>query len=168
MGQDQAEEGHLLAQAADLDHRLAEVDLSMARRVMQRNESLARRLPAGPHMVLHDRVAAAEPVLVAQPLEDSVRRVPLLARHVRGRVSLKDRVDDAGEPVQLGSPDRLRPAVARRRRIAQHLLHRATVDAEPPAGLVMAQTLLDNRQPNRRIKLHAVHPPPLAQTDKGL
>ena len=57
----------------------------------------------------------------------------------------QDRVDDAGEPVQLGPPDRLRPTVARRGRIAQHLLHRATVDAEPPARLVMAQTLVDNR-----------------------
>ena len=33
--------------------------------------------------------------------------------------------------------------------------------------LVMAQTLVDNRQTNRRIELHAVHLPPLATTDKG-
>ena len=79
----------------------------------------------------------------------------------------KDRVDDAGEPVQLRPPHRLRPAIARRRRIAQHLLHRPPVDAEPPARLVMTQTLIDNRQTNRRIELHAVHPPPLATTDKG-
>ena len=38
----------------------------------------------------------------------------LLARHLRIRVRLQDRVDDAGEPVQLRPPDRLRPAVARR------------------------------------------------------
>ena len=106
-------------------------------------------------------------MLVPQPLEDPMRRVALLARHVRIRVRLQDRVDDAGEPVQLGPPDRLRPAVARRRRIAQHLLHRPAVDPEPPTGLVMAQTLLDNRQSNRRIELHAVHPPPRAKTDKG-
>ena len=96
-----------------------------------------------------------------------MRRVPLLARHVRIRVRLQDRVDDAGEPVQLRPPDRLRPAVARRRRIAQHLLHRPAVDAEPTARLVMAQTLVDNRQSNRRIELHAVHLPPLVATDKG-
>ena len=35
------------------------------------------------------------------------------------------------------------------------------------ARLVMAQTLIDNRQTNRRIKLHAVHLSPLAITDKG-
>ena len=35
------------------------------------------------------------------------------------------------------------------------------------ARLVMAQTVIDNRQTNRRIKLHAVHLSPLAITDKG-
>ena len=41
------------------------------------------------------------------------------------------------------------------------------IDAEPPARLVMAQTLVDNRQSNRRIDLHAVHLLPLVATDKG-
>ena len=77
MGQDQAEEGNLLPSASDLDRRLAEVDLGMAWRVMERNESLARRLPAGTHIVLHDGIAAGEPVLVAKTLEDPVRRVTL-------------------------------------------------------------------------------------------
>ena len=166
--QDQAEEGDLLASPPQLHHRFAEVDLGMARRMVQRNEGLAHRLPPGPDVVLHDRVAAREPVLVAQPLEDPMRRVPLLARHVGIPVRLQDRVDDAGEPVQLRPPRRLRPPIPRRRRIAQHLLHRPTVDTEPPARLVMAQPLIDNRKPNRRIELHAVHPPPLDTTDKGL
>ena len=121
MRQDQAEEGGLLALPADLDRRLAEVDLGMARRVMQGNEGLAHGLPTGPDMVLHDRVAAREPVLVPKTLKDPIRRVPLLARHLRIRVRLKDRVDDAGEPVQPRPPDRLGP----------------TVDAEPPTGLMM-------------------------------
>jgi len=54
MRQDQAEEGDLLAPAPDLDDRLAEVDLGMARRMMKRNEGLARRLPLRPNVVLHD------------------------------------------------------------------------------------------------------------------
>ena len=66
MGQDQAEEGNLLPPAPDLHHRLAEVDLGMARRVMQRHKSLARRLPPSPDIVLHDGIAAGEPVLVPQ------------------------------------------------------------------------------------------------------
>ena len=167
IGQDQAEEGNLLPPASDLDRRLAEVDLGMARRMVQWHEGLAHRLPPGTHIVLHDGVTAAEPVLVAKTLEDPVRRVTLLARHLRIRVRLQDRVDDAGEPVQLRPPHRLRPPVARRRRIAQHLLHRPAVDAEPPARLVMAQPLVDNRQSNRRIELHAVHLLPLATTNKG-
>ena len=47
-----------------LDHRLAEVDLGMARRMMQRHESLARQLLPGPDIVPHDDVAAGKPVLV--------------------------------------------------------------------------------------------------------
>ena len=69
-------------------------------------------------------------------------------------------------PVNPSSLGRLTGFV-RRRRVAQHLLHRATVDAEPPARLVMAQTLVDNRQSNRRIELHAVHLLPLVASDKG-
>ena len=61
-------------------------------------------------------------------------------------VALEDRIDDTGEPVQLEPPDRLRPPVSRRHRIAQHLLHRPVVDAEPASRLVMAQTLDDNRR----------------------
>ena len=58
MGQDQAEEGDLLALPPQLHHRLAEVDLGMARRMVQRNEGLPRRLLPGTDIVLHhpDRV----------------------------------------------------------------------------------------------------------------
>ena len=151
MRQDQAEEGDLLAPASDLDDRLAKIDLRMTRWVMQRHEGLSHRLPTGPDIILHDRIPTREPVLVPQPFENPVRRVPLLARHIRICVRLQDRVDDAGEPVQLRTPHRLPTPVARRRRIAQHLLHRPPVDPEPAARLGMAQTLLDNRQTNRRI-----------------
>ena len=54
MGQDQAEEGNLLPPASDLDRRLAEVDLGMARRMVQWHEGLAHRLPPRTHIVLHD------------------------------------------------------------------------------------------------------------------
>lgn len=43
MRRDQAEEGDLLAPAAALDHRPAEIGLRMARRMVQRREGLARR-----------------------------------------------------------------------------------------------------------------------------
>ena len=43
-----------------------------------------------------DGVAAGKPVLVLQPLEDPLRRVAQLARDVRIRVRLQERVDDTG------------------------------------------------------------------------
>lgn len=58
--------------------------------------------------------------------------MPLLARYVRIPVRPQDRIDDAGEALQLRPPDRLRPTVARRSRIAQHLLYCSPVNAEPP------------------------------------
>ena len=82
-----------------------------ARRMMQRHESLARRLLPGPDIVLHDRVAAGKAVLITQPLEDPMRRVALPARHVRTRVRLEDRVDDIGEPDKLAPLHRLGPLV---------------------------------------------------------
>ena len=96
------------------------------------------------------------------------RRVPLLDRYVRRPVRLQNRINDPGEPVQLRTMHGLPPTIARRRRIAQHLLHCPPVDPEPTARLGMAQTLLDNRKSNRCIKLHAIHLPPRAQIDKGL
>ena len=102
MGQDQAEEGDFLTPPPHLHHRLVEVDLGMARRVMQRHEGFAHRLPLRAHIVLHDGVAAGKAVLVAQALEDPLRRVPLLAQLFP--VRLQDRVDDAGEAFQLRSP----------------------------------------------------------------
>ena len=47
MGQDQAEEGDLLPLPPQLHHRLAEVDLGMARRVMQWNEGPRASIAAG-------------------------------------------------------------------------------------------------------------------------
>lgn len=108
MRQDQAEEGNLLALPSDLDHRLAEVDLGMARRVMQRNEGLARRLAAGPDMVLDDRVAAGKAVLVPKPLEDPMRRVLLLAQNLRIGVRLQDRIEPSKPATTTGGRTRLR------------------------------------------------------------
>ena len=54
MGQDQAEKGNLLPLPPQINHRFAKVDLDMVRRVMKVNESFARRLLPGTHIVLHD------------------------------------------------------------------------------------------------------------------
>ena len=76
-GQDLAEEGDLFAPTLQRHHRLDEVDLGMARRMMQRNEGRVRRLPPGPDIVLHDGVAAGEPVLVPQLAKVSLLIVDL-------------------------------------------------------------------------------------------
>ena len=60
--------------------RFAEVGLRLARRVRQGNEHLPRPQLRCVNVVLHDGVAAGEPVLIAQTLEDPLGRVPLLGR----------------------------------------------------------------------------------------
>ena len=57
-------------------------------------------------------VAAAEPVLGAKPVEDTLGRVALLAQLLQ--ILLQPLVDDLGEPVQLRAPNRCRPPIARR------------------------------------------------------
>jgi hypothetical protein len=75
------------------EHRdsLAKIDLAMPGRMRQRHERLTTPRPADADIVLQHRVAAGEVMLVAQPLEDPLRRVPLL--HRPRPVCLQDRVD---------------------------------------------------------------------------
>jgi hypothetical protein len=60
--------------------RFAEVDLRVSRIVAQRHEHLAQPLPPLVHLVLYDRDPASIPVLIAQPLEDPFRSMPLFGR----------------------------------------------------------------------------------------
>jgi hypothetical protein len=76
----EAEEVDLLPDTPDHRHRLAEIDLGVARRMGQRDEYLAPPLPPLADVVLHDRVAAGEAVLGPQALVDPLGRVPLLRR----------------------------------------------------------------------------------------
>ena len=73
------EEMRLLPHPADDHHRLAEIGLRIPRRMRQRHEHLAAAAQALPHMILHDRVAAGEAVLIAKPLEHPLRSVPPFA-----------------------------------------------------------------------------------------
>jgi hypothetical protein len=85
----------------------------------QRHEHLPRPTPLLPHVVLDDRVAALEAVLVAKPLEDPLGRMALLAvgssvlfdllrrmtlLAVESPILFEDAVDDAGERIQLRPP----------------------------------------------------------------
>ncbi len=71
----------------------------MARRLRQRHEHLPVTAFIAPHVVLDDRVAAGEAVLLLQAFEYPLGRVPLLAR--RRSVRCQDAVDDANKSVQL-------------------------------------------------------------------
>jgi len=75
-----AQEVHLLAHPADHPDRLAKVHLRMSRWVGQRHEGLAALRPAQSDIVFHHRVTAAEAMLIAQPLKNPLRRMPLLHR----------------------------------------------------------------------------------------
>ena len=60
--------------------RLPEVALRVARWVFQRHEHLTHHTTALPNVVLDYGVAAIEPVLLLQPLEDALCCVALLLR----------------------------------------------------------------------------------------
>ena len=125
----------LALDATDDADRLAEVGLGMPRRVHQRHEHLLRPLPPASHVVLHDRDAAREAVLVPQPLEDPLRRVLLLLRPAF--VLGQNAVDDGDERIQLRPHRRLRAPVAWRHRERHHLRQpfwdRSRTAAPPPA-----------------------------------
>jgi hypothetical protein len=66
-------------------------------------------------------------------------------------------------------PERRLPAhVSRRHREFQHLRDRSGVDAEPICRSTLADPLDQNGVPDPRVKLHCLHPPPPADSGKGL
>ena len=78
MWQDHREVVQFAFDAADHADRLSEVDLRVPRRMSERYEHLPRPALLLPDIVGDDDDAACEPVLVAQTLENTLRRVPLL------------------------------------------------------------------------------------------
>ena len=65
----------------------------------QRHEQLPAPAAVLTHVILHDCVAPAKPVLAAQPVEDPLGGVTLLARLTA--VVLQPLVNELGEPVEL-------------------------------------------------------------------
>ena len=80
MRQVKSEEVDLALDATDDADGFTKVCLGMPRRMHQRHEHLLRPLPPTRHVILHNRDAACEAVLVPKPLEDPLRRMPLLLR----------------------------------------------------------------------------------------
>jgi len=82
-------EANLLA--ADVPIRLAKIRLRMTWTMAQRHEHLPRPQHLRRYILTHDRVATGKPSLVPQPLENPMRRVPLLL--VNAAVAFKNGVD---------------------------------------------------------------------------
>jgi hypothetical protein len=151
--------------AADDRDRLAEVGLRMPRRMDQRHEHLLGPLPPSGDIVLHDRNATREAVLITQPLEEPLGRVMLLL--VNAFVVSQDLVDDRDECIELRPHRRLHTHVARRHGEHHHLADSPRIKTEPPRRRPFAHSLDLNRVSNLRIEFHPLHPPPSAERGTG-
>ncbi len=158
------EEMRLLFYTADDDHRLAEVGLSMARRMRQRHQQFAAVPFPLPHVILHDGVAAGEPVLIAKPLEHPLGRMPLLA--MDPAIALQPAVDDPDEGIQLRPLHRGRSPVSRRNGERHHLGYGVARNVEMPGGLSLAHPL-GAGQSHLPIQVHGENPPALPAARKG-
>ena len=162
VGQVQHEVVHLALHSGDDRHRLPEIALRVAGRMGQRHEHLLRPPPTLPDVILDYGVLTVEPVLVLEALKDSLGRVALLPGN--SAIAFQDRVNHAGEGLQLGRPWRALPPVARRNRVGQHLAHGVPMQAEHPGGFPTVHPLRQAGPANARVHLHWVHPshPPRA------
>src|SRR5215471_7451414 len=118
-----------------------------------------------PHVVLNDGDPAGIAVLVAKPFEDPLRGMPLLSRPTL--IRRQDPIDDPGKPVQLRTRRRPAPPVSGGHRKRQHLGHRPRIDPKAPRRFPLAHTFDLNRKTHPSVKLHALHPPAPAASDKG-
>lgn len=119
--------------------RLAKVHLGMARRMDQRYEHLTLTTAPIPNVILDDGVAARKAVLVAETIEDPLRRMALLA--VNRAVIRQNTVNNSRERIQLRARRRLVSPIARGLRMAEHLLHRLSRYAKPTCHLALAQAI---------------------------
>jgi hypothetical protein len=85
-------------------------------------------------------------VLVAEPFEDPLRRMPLLPRPPL--ILQQDLVDDTGERIQLGTHRRPAPPVLGWHRKRQHLRYRPRVDPKTPRRFPPAHNFNLNRKTN--------------------
>jgi hypothetical protein len=69
----------LLFDTADHHHGPAKIGLSVAGRMCQRHKHLPSTPLLFAHVILDDRIAAREAMLITEPLKDPLGRVPRLA-----------------------------------------------------------------------------------------
>jgi len=147
----------LAPDAADHAERLTEIHLRVPRRVRERYENLAVPPLLLPDVVGDNGDAAGEPVLVPQPLEDPLRRVPLLLQ--LAFVVFQDLVDDRDEGVELRPDRRLRAPIPRRHRVLQDLRHRLAIDPEHSRRFAVAHPVDMACPAHSSVKVHCIHLP---------
>ncbi len=143
---------------ADLDHRLAPVDLRLhARLVHLRHEHLIDRVaqlpPPATDVLAHGRLRDVGAVLREEPLPDPLRGVPLLPRRLTVRE--KPRVDQRPIRAQLRRRTPHRLLARRRQRSGERLPHRT------PMHTVAARQLADRQALPRPVPtdlLEQLHP----------
>jgi len=160
----EGEEMRRLLDPADEHAGLAEIGLRMAGRVMQRHEHLPPAPAVLADVVLHDGVAADEPVLVPEPLEHPLRRMALLG--ALPEIVPQPLLDDLGEPVELRSPDRRGPPIPRRNRKCQHLPYAVARNPEIPGRLTLAHAFRTS-QANLPIQVHRENAPALPEPERA-
>ena len=150
------EEVDLALLTRDHRERFAEVDLCVSGIVAQWHEHLAQPLAALVHVAPYDRDPAAVPVLIAEPLEDSLSGVVLLGRVTL--ILLQDPVDDPEESIQLGPRRWPAPPISWRHRERQHLRHRPRVDPEASRRFPLTDPLYINCSSYLCVQFHPLHP----------
>jgi hypothetical protein len=138
--------------AGQPDRRLPEVDLGLAGGMRQRQKDFLTRLLPGPDHVLHDGLPALVTVFIPQPLEDPLRRVPLLL----GRLPVlgEDLVNDRQKRFELALRSRLVLPIAGRLLVRQDLLESVPAQSVLPAGGTPAQLAGQNPPTNVSPELH--------------
>ena len=164
MRQIEREEVRFLLDPADHNQRFAKISLGVARCVVQRDKHLPPPALLIAHVILDDRVAAGEPVLVPQPVKNPLGRVTLLAGPAN--IITQPLVDNLGEPVQLRPLDRRHPPIPRRNRKTQHLLHALARNPEVTCRLARAHPV-PNGETNLQIQFHGENAPALPAARKG-
>ncbi len=122
----------------------------------QRYEHLSGVQLLASHVVLHDRLAASELMLVSETIKDPLRSVPLLGRPLF--VLFQNRVDHTNPLAKLRPTDRLLPPIAWRHRVLQHLPSRLSRQPKLPGYRLLTPALNTNRTTYTPVYLHLKHP----------
>ena len=143
--------------------RTPEVHLRLARRVRERNQHLLRGGLPLLHGVLRRRVTAGVAPFDLQPVEDPLRRVPLLLWLLL--VLLQHLVDPCRVRAQHRVLTTRSSPISRWLHVHEHLHQRSPVDAVLPAhSVLLAQRLLQFPSGDARLDSRR---PPLATSDRG-